>query len=141
MENLQIVSLNGRGLQNRNKRNRIFQNFKTKKYDIILLQETHSTQQDKNQWKKEWEGPAFFSSLNNLKCGVTILCTNYNKIKATYENSLKAERHLSIEIEAESLSCKVTNIYAPNVPQKRKHFFKKLETYIKKRFRRRLQHG
>ena len=129
MENLQIVSLNVGGLQNKNKRNRIFY-FKTKKYEIILLQETHSTQEDKTQWKKEWEGPAFFSSLKSLKCGITIHCTNNNKIKATYENLFKATRHLSIKIETDSLSFKVTNIYAPNAPWKRKHF-KKLEAYIK----------
>ena len=60
MENLQIVSFNVRGLQNKNKRNRIFPYFKTKKYDVILLKETFSTQQHEHQWKKEWEGSAFF---------------------------------------------------------------------------------
>ena len=60
MENLQIVSLNIRGLQNKNKRNRMFQYFKTKKIDIILLQETYSTVQDENEWKTEKEGPVFF---------------------------------------------------------------------------------
>ena len=91
MENIQIVSLNAQGLQNENKRNRIFQHFKTKKYDVILLQETQSTQQDENEWKKEWEGPAFFPSLNNFKCEVAILCNNNpNKFKTTYEYSDKA---------------------------------------------------
>ena len=83
-------------------RNRIFQFFKTKKFDVILLQETYSTLQDENEWKKEWEGPAFFSSLSNHKCGVAILCTNNkNKLKTAYGNSGKAGRHLSIKIEAE----------------------------------------
>ena len=90
MENLQIACLNVRGLQNKNKRNRIFQYFKSKKYDIILLQETYSTPQDENIWKKKWEGPAFFSSLNNHKCGEAILCTNnQKKLKAFYENKHK----------------------------------------------------
>ena len=80
MENLQIVSLNVRSLQNKNKRNRIFQYFKTKKFDVILLQETYRTLEDENEWKKEWEGPAFFSPLSNHKCGVAIICTN-NKNK------------------------------------------------------------
>ena len=84
MENLNVVSLNLRGLQNTNKRNKIFQYFKIKKYDVILLQETYSTQEGENKWKKEWEYPAFFSSLINHKCGVAILCTNSeNKLKAT----------------------------------------------------------
>ena len=132
MENLQIASLNVRSLQNKNKGNRIFQYFKSKKHDIILLQETYSTPQDENEWKKEREGPTFFSSLNNHKSGVAILCTNnQNKLKAFYENSHKPGRHLSIKIEMESSSFIVTNIYAPNLPKKRKKFFQNLETYTK----------
>ena len=124
MENIQIVSLNVRGLQNKNKRNIIFQYFKTKKFDVILLQETYSTLQDKNKWKKEREGPAFFSSLSNHKCGVAILCTNNkNKLKATYRNSCKAGRHPSIKIEMEWLSYTIMNIYTPNVPRKRERFY------------------
>lgn len=62
MENLQIASLNVRGLQNKKKRNRIFQYFQSKKYDI-LSRETYSTVQDENEWKKEWEGPTLISFL------------------------------------------------------------------------------
>ena len=101
MENLNVVSLNVRGLQNTSKRNRIFQYFQIKKY-AILLQETYSTPEDKNKWKKEWEGHAFFSSLSSHKCGVAILCTNNkNKLKAIYASSCKAGRHISIDIETE----------------------------------------
>ena len=56
MENLQIVSLNVRGLQNKKKRNRIIQYFKMKKFGVILLQETYSTLQDENKWKNDSEG-------------------------------------------------------------------------------------
>ena len=56
MENLQIVSLNVRGLQNKKKRNRIIQYFKMKKFGVILLQDTYSTLQDENKWKNESEG-------------------------------------------------------------------------------------
>ena len=95
MENLQIVSLNVRGLQNKNKRNRIFQHFNVKKYEIILLQETHSTQQDGNEWKKEWEGPAFFSSINNLKYGVGIfVITTKRNLKQHMNTPIKQEGSL-----------------------------------------------
>ena len=131
MENLQIASLNVRGLQNKNKRNKIFQYFKTKNFDVILLQETYSTPEDENEWKKKWDGPAFFSSLSNHKCRVAIPCTNNkNKLKVTYGNSCKAGRHLSIKIDTELQSYTITNIYAPNVPKKRRKFFQKLETYF-----------
>ena len=80
--------------------------------------------------EKEWEGPAF-SSLNNHKCGVAILCTNNeDKLKETFRNSCKGGRHLLTKIEADLQTYTITNIYAPNIPKKRKHFFQKLETYI-----------
>ena len=129
MVDLSVVSLNLRGLQNKSKRNRIFQYFKIKKYDVIPLQETYSTPEDENKWKKEWERPTFFSSLRNHKCGVAILCTNNkNKLKATYANSYQAGSHISIDIETELISYRIPNIYAPNIPKKRNFFFQKLET-------------
>ena len=101
------------------------------KFDVILLQETYSTPEDESELKKEWEGLTFFSSLSNHKCGVAILCTkNKNKLKATYGNSCKAGRHLSIKIETEFQVYTITNIYAPSIPKKRKKFFQKLETHI-----------
>ena len=57
MENLQIASLNVRGLQNKTK----------EKQNIPILRahsiETYSTVQDENEWKKEWEGPTLISFL------------------------------------------------------------------------------
>ena len=142
MENLNVGSLNVRGLQNKNKRNRIFQYFKIKKYDIVLLEETYSTLEDENKWKKELAGPAFFSSPSNHKYGVAILCTNNeNKLKASYTNSCKAGRHISLDIETELISYRITNIYAPNILKKGNFFFfQKLETQFPNPWRR-LQYG
>ena len=90
----------------------------------------HSTPQDENIWKKEWEGPVFFSSLNNHKYGVAILCTNnQKKLKASDENANKPG-HLSIKIEVESSSFIITNIYAPKIPKKREKIFQNFETFI-----------
>ena len=52
-------------------------------------------------------------------------------MKAFYENTHKLGRNLSIKSEMESSSFIITNIYAPNIPRKRKKIFQKLETYIK----------
>ena len=60
MENIQIVSLNARGLQNKNKRNIIFQYFKTKKFDVILLQETYSTLPRQKRMEKGMGRPRLF---------------------------------------------------------------------------------
>ena len=62
---------------------------------------------------------------------MAILCNHNNtKFKATYGNSCKTGRHLSIKVETELQSYTITNIYAPNIPKKRKNFFQKLETCI-----------
>ena len=45
-------------------------------------------------------------------------------------NPSKMGRHLLIKIKTEPLSYITTNIYAPNIPRKRKKFFQKLETNI-----------
>ena len=50
-------------------------------------------------------------------------------MKATYGNSCKAGRHVSIDIETELTSYRITNIYAPNIPKKGEKF-QKLETHI-----------
>ena len=112
MVDLSVVSLNLRGLQNKSKRNRIFQYFKIKKYDVIPLQERYSTPEDENKWKKELERPTFFSSLSNHKCGVAILCTNHkNKLIATYANFYQARSHISIDIETELIIFLTTEWY------------------------------
>ena len=51
-------------------------------------------------------------------------------MKATYANSCQSGRHILIDIETEFISYRITNIYAPNIPKKRKIFFQKLETQI-----------
>ena len=52
-------------------------------------------------------------------------------MKATYRNSCKAGRHISIKTEMESLSCLITNIYTPNIQGKRNFFFKNLKHTFK----------
>ena len=61
----------------------------------------------------------------------TLCNNNQNKFKTTYERSDKARRLVAIKIETKIYTLKVTNIYAPNIPKRRKRFFEKLETYIR----------
>ena len=99
MSKLDIASLNVRGLQDNNKRKRIFQTFRNSKFDIILLQETHSTDEDIVLWKNNWMGPAFFSSFNRTKSGVGILCKESKNFKVEFENSDKGGRIISVTVE------------------------------------------
>ena len=58
---LTIVSFNVNGLKNNPKRKTIFHFLKNKKFDFILLQETHSSHPDEKLWKFEWGGLSLFS--------------------------------------------------------------------------------
>ena len=130
MSKLEIASLNIRGLQDNNERNRIFQTFCNSKFDIILLQETHSTDDDVILWKKDWIGRAFFSSLISTESGVAILCKESKNSKVKFQNSDKAGRTISVTVETQKNKFQITNIYAPNLPLQRKTFFDKLKGYV-----------
>ena len=99
MSKLEIASINVQGLQDNKKRKRIFQTFRNSKFDIILLQETHSTDEDIIDWKKDWIGTAFFSSLNSTKSRVPILCKEFKNFKVKFEKSDQAGHIISVTVE------------------------------------------
>ena len=130
MSTLEIASLNVRDLQDNNKRKRIFQTLCNSKFDIILLQETHSTDEDVVLWKRDWIGRAFFSSLNSTKSGVAIPWKESKNFETEFENSDKAGLNISVTIETQKNKFQITNVYAPNIPLQHKTFFDKLKCNI-----------
>ena len=52
LETFLLISLNCRGLRDKTKRLALFNWLKTKYMGLVLLQETHSTELDENQWEK-----------------------------------------------------------------------------------------
>ena len=74
-QRLSIVTFNARGLRNRIKRRSIFRHVRLKyRNSIVVLQETHSTENDEIIWKSEWSGPIFFShSVESGQGGVAML--------------------------------------------------------------------
>ena len=130
MSKLQITSQNIGGVQDNNKRKKILKTFQNSKFDILLLQETHTTDEGVVLWKKDWAGRAFFSSLNSTKSGVAILCKESKNFKVEFENSDKAGRIISVTNETQKNKFQITNIYAPNIAPQRKTFFDKLKCYL-----------
>ena len=59
-ENLRLESLNCRGLRDKTKRADIFDRIKDRKTDIILLQETHLTENDYTELKEDWNIEYFY---------------------------------------------------------------------------------
>ena len=62
MFNLSIATINVNGLRDSRKRSRVLQWMKIFAFDIILLQEIYlSTEMDFLLFKREWDGPVYFS--------------------------------------------------------------------------------
>ena len=61
-EKFKVLIVNVKVLNNHNKRIKIFNSLKTKKNDITLLQETHSTKTTETKWQQEWNGMSFLNS-------------------------------------------------------------------------------
>ena len=52
-DKFKVLTVTANGLNNHNKRIKVFNNLKTKKIDITLLQETHSTKTTEKKWQQE----------------------------------------------------------------------------------------
>ena len=77
MNSINILTFNVRGLQEFNKRQKVFQYIQDKigPNGIAFIQETHSTATDESQWTSEWKGNILFSNYTSNARGVAILFT------------------------------------------------------------------
>ena len=118
MKNLNILSLNVRGLRDGSKRRELFRWIK-RYYNgdkhFVLLQETHSTLFDENIWQKEWGADIIFSHGTNDSKGVAILLPSCNSYKVETEKSWRDDngRIALTRFKCEGESYTIINIYAP----------------------------
>ena len=68
-----LLSLNARGIRSFEKRKAIFNWLCKSGADICFLQETYSTKEVENVWKKQWKGDMFFSHGSAHSRGVLVL--------------------------------------------------------------------
>ena len=68
--NMTFISVNVRSLRDKGKRQNIFEWCKKKEGKIILLQETYSTPDVEEVWKKEWGGSMIFNHGSNHSRGL-----------------------------------------------------------------------
>ena len=84
--NTLFAAFNVNGLNANAKRKTIFNYLKQKKFEIILLQETHSTEKVGKLWEMEWENKIEWLHGTNKSGGHAILIKNnlnYDLIKYT----------------------------------------------------------
>ena len=126
--NIKICSLNVRGLRNKEKREKMFCWLKEQPYNIILLQETHSTYDINNQWAQEWGYSAFFSGNKSNSKGVGILINkNVTCDILNYFDIFKG-RLQAIELKINDKNITIINIYGPNNDEIL--LFEKLEEFM-----------
>ena len=111
---LQISSYNCNGLGNFIKRKEVFTWLNDKPYNIICLQETHSTLSVETMWQNEWGGSIIFSHGTSSQRGTAILFKNninpdIHQIKTDING-----RWVIIDLTIDSYRFCLVNLYAPN---------------------------
>ena len=130
-----IASINVNGIKNIKKRDFIFNWLKTKQYDVILLQQTHCTNDfESNIWANEWAGLSFWSHCNKASKGVGILIkSNLSILTKNISHLNKDGRFLSVDFQlSDRYYVTLVNIYAPNKASERKAFFNSVKHFCSK---------
>lgn len=133
--NINVCSLNTRGLRTRTKRQSVFKWLKDKKFDLILLQETYCTKNIERQFNRDWNGSILHSfSDSNHSRGVSILVRKHLGLAICSTHSDDEGRLLLINGKLSSSEQKVTVVaaYAPNVLSSRIEFMKKTGKFIER---------
>ena len=112
--NLKIVTLNVRGLADQLKRRKIFYYFHEKKFDIIYLQETHSTKNCAKIWSAEWGNKIWFSHNSSRAGGSAILFRKDLPIIVHNVEIDDSGRKIILYCTIYQFKTLLVNIYAPN---------------------------
>lgn len=130
MENLQILSLNVRGLRNVTKRKKLFSRLREGRYDVICIQESYITQADVATWKKEWGGELISTEGTKHSKGQLILVRKQFSFDWSIE--CQHERIVSINLSINGKETTIFNVYAPSTFREMKIFFAVLTEEINK---------
>ncbi len=132
MDSLKILSLNVRGIRNKEKRKSIFSWIKNQKAKIVFLQETHVTKELQNLIENELKGTWVFANGNNRSCGVCVYISNIIDVKIINHKASMDGRKILINLSIDGEEFTLLNIYAPTNKTNREKFFKRLKTFIRR---------
>ena len=112
--NLGILSLNVRGLGDKEKRREVFHLFNNKPHQIFMLQETHSTNEVVKIWKSEWGHNIVYSHGDSRSRGVAILIKNDLSHEIHSIKSDNKGRYIILDISIKQVRLTLATIYGPN---------------------------
>ena len=122
-----LISLNARGIRSFEKRKAVFGWLLKQKVDLCFLQETYSTKEVENVWKKQWKGEMFFSHGSEHSRGVLILIKNSLEFELISVRSDKEGRFIFLEAFVQDQKFLFVNIYAPNKSSEQTLFFDQIK--------------
>ena len=133
--NVSLGSLNARGLRDKNKRSNLFYYLRTTLSDlnILMIQETHASNQDTEFWGAPWPSFVYYSNLSSHAGGISFY------IKKTILDFLTSPPTFLPIVIGRAVDCilnttnettHLINIYAPTHPTERETFFQTIEAYI-----------
>lgn len=127
---LKIITVNAQGLRQKQRRLTAFNVLKRQRPDIILLQETHWTEELENEIRNDWGHEILFSNGTATARGTAMLFNprlDYNIHKTMTDNN---GRIICALIDLDEQYFNIVNLYAPNNNTERLKFYTELEQYI-----------
>ena len=128
------MSLNARGLRTFDRRKAFFNWLTKSSADICFLQETCSTSEVENIWKKQWKGDMFFSHGTGHSKGVLILVKDQLEFKLQSIKVDSQSRYILLEAIIQDSPFLLLNIYAPNKCSEQCDFFKTISEELNSLF-------
>ena len=125
-----IVSLNVRGINNRVKRLGIFDWAKKKNFDIVMLQECYSREDNTSQWEDEWGRKCIFSLGTKYSKGTMLMFKNGLDLELVNQWVDSDGRYIIVKTVIQGEPFTLINIYAPNTMTEKQIFFNKVKRLL-----------
>lgn len=98
-----------------------------KKYDVMLVQETHNDVQNESDWKMEWDGEVILSHNSSYSGGVAVLFQKHFKPLPYEVEDIVEGQFLKVRANFEKFILVSVNVYAPVLARERVCFYKEIE--------------
>ena len=108
-----IFTINVRGLSNSQKRRIIFDRFRNQS-DLLIMQETHSSEECHKLWENEWGGKAIMSHGDSKSRGVAIFIKRKTDISVKNIEIDTAGRYLICDVHENTSVVTIIALYGPN---------------------------
>ena len=125
-----LISINTQGLRSDDRKQLVFNFFSRNRVDIILLQETHWTEDMHHIIQQDWKGKILYSDSSASARGVAILFHEKLDFDIKHSSHDNAGRTLTTMITMENTDLNLINIYAPNTDTERCLFYSDLEKFL-----------